>query len=262
MTARAAPWSVIDPRPAAPGAWPPPPSGTVLPATPPPRPTDGVSVAALVCSLLGVLGVPAVVLGGMGLARTAGGRRTGRGLAVAGLVLGGLQVLAGAVALVALVLLASGQDAWEEAVWPASDEVNGAQDLRTGDCLDEEGSDALGWDVVVRDCAGEHTAEVLVLVTAQGAPGSPDAFPGDDALQEQADLACTAALAGALDGADAVAGAADLVPDWYVPTADGWAAGDRTIDCLVVGLDADGWSVPLTGSLLAGTLASGVATTV
>ncbi|WP_369068534.1 DUF4190 domain-containing protein [Kineococcus terrestris] len=252
---------MIDPRPAAPGAWPPPPSGTVLPATPPPRPTDGVSVGALVCSLLGVLGVPAVVLGGMGLARTAGGRRAGRGLAVAGLVLGGLQVLAGAVALVALALFASGQDAWET-VLPASDEVQGAQDLRTGDCLDEEGSDVLGWDVVVRDCAGEHTAEVLALVDAQGAPGSPDDFPGDDALQVQADLACTAALAGALDGADATVGAADLVPDWYVPTADGWAAGDRTIDCLVVGLDADGWSVPLTGSLLAGTLASGPATTV
>lgn len=54
--------------------------------------TDGVSIAALVTGLLGT-GVVAIILGVLGLRRTKRDGTKGRGLAIAGLVLGGLGVL-------------------------------------------------------------------------------------------------------------------------------------------------------------------------
>ncbi|WP_147796629.1 DUF4190 domain-containing protein [Cellulomonas sp. Y8] len=54
--------------------------------------TDGVSIAALVTGILGT-GVVAIVLGILGLRRTKRDGTQGRGLAIAGLVLGGLGVL-------------------------------------------------------------------------------------------------------------------------------------------------------------------------
>jgi len=54
--------------------------------------TDGVSIAALVTGILGT-GVVAIVLGILGLRRTKKNGTQGRGLAIAGLVLGGLGVL-------------------------------------------------------------------------------------------------------------------------------------------------------------------------
>ncbi|SCG76571.1 DUF4190 domain-containing protein [Micromonospora coxensis] len=73
-----------------------------LPPYPPPvlvavAPTSGTATAALVLGILGVLGgwclfglpcLLAVVLGHVGLHETRDGRRSGRGMAVAGLVLG------------------------------------------------------------------------------------------------------------------------------------------------------------------------------
>lgn len=50
-------------------------------------PTDGVSIAAMVTGLLG-LGVVGVVLGAIGLRRTAGAQRKGTGMAWAGVILG------------------------------------------------------------------------------------------------------------------------------------------------------------------------------
>lgn len=58
-----------------------------------------MAIASLVCSLVGLFlcGVPAilgVIFGGVGLSQTKDNARPGRGLAVAGLVIGVLAVLA------------------------------------------------------------------------------------------------------------------------------------------------------------------------
>lgn len=59
---------------------------------PPPAPMDGISIASLVTSILGMcvplLGLIGIGLGAAGITRTAGGRRRGRGLAIAGLAVG------------------------------------------------------------------------------------------------------------------------------------------------------------------------------
>ncbi|WP_066361967.1 DUF4190 domain-containing protein [Herbidospora mongoliensis] len=65
-------------------------------------PTSGSATASLVFGILGILGgwcvfgIPcllAVIFGHIGLAQTSGGQRGGRGLAVAGLILGYLFVI-------------------------------------------------------------------------------------------------------------------------------------------------------------------------
>lgn len=65
----------------------------------PPRPTtSGAAVASLITGLVlcipWLTGVAAVILGALGLSATRGGQRAGRGMAVAGLALGLLNVVA------------------------------------------------------------------------------------------------------------------------------------------------------------------------
>ena len=66
--------------------------------------TDGVSIGALVTGILGMSLIP-VVLGIVGLRRTSGGVRKGRGMAIAGLILGILSTIAWAVAVFFIVAL-------------------------------------------------------------------------------------------------------------------------------------------------------------
>ena len=57
-----------------------------------PLPTSGTAVASLICGIAGVVflipALAAIVLGHVGLVRTSRNSRTGRGLAIGGLVLG------------------------------------------------------------------------------------------------------------------------------------------------------------------------------
>lgn len=83
-------------------------------APPPRRPRNGVGVAALVFGILGLLGavfviggllgLVAVALGIVGIVRVSKGTATNRGVAITGLVLGLLSVLA-SIALVILVFV-------------------------------------------------------------------------------------------------------------------------------------------------------------
>lgn len=61
--------------------------------TPVAPPTDGFSVAALVLGILG-FNIFAIVFGIIGLNRTSTGQYSGRGMAIAGIVLGALSLIA------------------------------------------------------------------------------------------------------------------------------------------------------------------------
>ncbi len=65
--------------------------------------TDGLSIAALVTGLLG-LGIVPIILGIMALRRISNDGTTGRGLAIAGIVLGSLEVVIG-VTLIAVLIV-------------------------------------------------------------------------------------------------------------------------------------------------------------
>lgn len=96
------------PYPLAPGYGP----GPYGPVYPPAAGTDGVSIAALVTGLLG-LGVIPLILGIVGLNRVKKTGRSGRGMAIAGVVLGSLTIVAW-LGLAALVSSPAFQDGWRQ----------------------------------------------------------------------------------------------------------------------------------------------------
>lgn len=76
---------------------------------PAPTSTDGVSIGALITGILGLTLIP-VVLGIVGLRRTSGGIRKGRGMAIAGLILGIVSTIAWAIAIYFIVALVQNED--------------------------------------------------------------------------------------------------------------------------------------------------------
>mgnify|MGYP002737280410 FL=1 len=75
------------------------------------RPTDGFSVAALVTSLLG-FNVVAIVLGIIGLNRTRNGAMSGRGMAIAGIVIGSLWFVAIVILMIFYFALVAASYTW------------------------------------------------------------------------------------------------------------------------------------------------------
>ncbi|MFN3867274.1 MAG: DUF4190 domain-containing protein [Demequina sp.] len=83
-----------------------------------PSGTDGPSIAALVTGFLG-LGVVAVVLGAIGLRRTAGGQRKGTWLAVTGIVLGVVGTIVATAVITWSITAAS--ELFEDGAWTDGD---------------------------------------------------------------------------------------------------------------------------------------------
>jgi hypothetical protein len=64
----------------------------VTPPAPPQRPVSGFAVATLVLGICGIV-LPAVICGIVALAETRGGSRSGRGMAIAGMLISAAWVL-------------------------------------------------------------------------------------------------------------------------------------------------------------------------
>ena len=187
---------------------------------PPPRGTNGWSVAALVLALLGA-GPVAVLCGVFGVRQTRRTGQAGRGLAIGGLVLGSLGTLAFA----ALLLTDTPAQRAESGALLDAGRVPLA-DLRTGDCLTELPFDSPDDPVAVQPCQGVHAAEVF---SAFESPGN--AYPGPDPLQRVARTECEqrlrqVRLAAPLDVYDVLT---------IVPSRERWADGDRRTHCLITG---------------------------
>jgi hypothetical protein len=75
------------------------------PGYPPAGPTSGMAIASLVCSLLGI-GLVGVILGHLALneIKKSNGYTQGRGLAIAGLIIGYLQIAAGVVIILFFII--------------------------------------------------------------------------------------------------------------------------------------------------------------
>lgn len=105
-------------------------------------PTDGLSIAALVCSLTCCAAPVGIGLGIAGIVRTKDGRRSGRWAAVTGLVVGIVMMLASVAVIIGLV-------------WYGTNTVL-IEDARAGDCIDVGDVDI--WKA---ECDEPHDAEVI-----------------------------------------------------------------------------------------------------
>lgn len=106
-------------------------------------PYDGLSIAALVCSLTCCAAPVGIGLGIAGIVRTSRGRRSGRWAAVSGLVVGLLVLLAG-IGFVVFAGVMGSRTVWED-------------EARVGQCIDIDFLD----DPIKASCGDPHTGEVV-----------------------------------------------------------------------------------------------------
>lgn len=116
-----------------------------------PQRTDGVSVGALVASLLGLctfLGfLVGIVLGIIGLRRTRQGRAKGRGLAIAGIVVGALGLVIYTIAIVVIVVATV-----HLVVTPGN--------AKAGECVDvDHGGGSVS--MIKMSCTDSHDAQII-----------------------------------------------------------------------------------------------------
>ena len=201
---------------------PPPDPWTDRPLPNPPVPTDkhdGFSIAALVLGIAPVLGgILGIVFGAVALRRIRRTGQKGRGMAIAGIILGAVWFVGLAAAVAIPALLGPSRDT-TGAVTSGGD--ISPQDLQLEDCL----KDAVGGrtrTVRVVPCSQPHALSVYAIFPLEGS-----VFPGEAAAIRFAKGGCDRRLAERF-GAKAPANY------FYLrPTEGTWANGDRNVKCLV-----------------------------
>jgi len=164
---------------------------------------------------------------GPAAAEVYGGERRG----VSGLVVAGVILVLVAVAAAAVVLVVATHGSRHKTVItyrPAA-----VFSLRAGDCLN---SSPNGLSVTILSCATPHQAEVFATFSLTGT-----SWPGQAAVQQQADSGCANRIAGYLNPQLLNAG---LTQQYVYPDQDAWKAGVRTAVC-----EVSSASGPLSGSV-------------
>jgi hypothetical protein len=195
--------------------------------------TNGLATAALVTGLGGfVIGVSAPVAIGLGIAALVQIKRSqqeGKGMAIAGLVMGSLVTL-GYTLLIVLVIALGSSDGNYSSPDPVSSSSSGpttyVDDLTVGECFDEASADD---EVVRQPCPDAHDAEVVGIVTIPGTT-----YPGDSAIDKAADRACSPVF-GTYVGKSR--DQSELYLDWWTPSKGAWDDGDHRVLCAAFGPD-------------------------
>jgi hypothetical protein len=221
------------PAPAEPSSAVPPGPLVPLPLMPPqalaspgqPKRLDGLAVAALCCGLAAfvpLVGVLAVVFGVVALGRLRSGHQRGRGLAIAGIVLGALGTLAWA-AVIAFAVVAGEP---ETQATPSAAATGRSQvfvdKLKAGDCFSGGRKDQIDL-VTAIPCSSPHESQVVAVIELSDGP-----YPGEAKVTAESEKGCT-------DKADPLltdSAYSDLEPSYIYPDADTWR-GDRSVLCLV-----------------------------
>jgi Septum formation len=94
--------------------------------------------------------------------------------------------------------------------------------LRAGDCIN---SSPNGLSVTILSCATPHEAEVFATFSLTGS-----SWPGEVAVQQQANNGCANRIASYLDPQLLTAG---LIQQYVYPNQDAWQANVRTVVCEV-----------------------------
>ena len=191
------------------------------------RPLDVVSLLALIFGVIAVVPV-ALVLGIVGLVRTADPIRRGRGLAVAGIVLA-VAWFAGFAGLGLYLSTHTAQRDASGAVVKAG-HLN-PSNLRTGDCFNNGGAPAPGATTTLSSislvpCAQPHNAEVIATATMPAGSWTTSADMLARANKQCVPLA-RSYFAGSKVRSSVAIGA-------MFPTQSDWAKGARSLRCVAV----------------------------
>jgi hypothetical protein len=217
--------------------------GFGYPSSNPPG-TSGLAIAALITGLVGLGPIPL----GLGIGALLTIRRTresGTGMAIAGIVLGALQVLAFGAPVVAGVVAgtddsAAGPDVPAQTTAPAqsTDEpVSDIGELAQGECFDEAEND---FEVVRQPCDTAHDGEVFATLVL-----TPRAYPGDRVVRDEAEASCDREFKNYV-GVDVHS--SRLETDFVYPNRDMWDDGQRDVMCLAYGPDGERLDGTVRGS--------------
>lgn len=200
---------------------------------PPPPGTDGFAIASLVLGIVPVMaGLLGIVFGAIALPRIRRSGQRGRGMAIAGLVLGSLWL----VAVIAAFAIAVGRDASRSPAGALTSAGTVSQDaLRVGDCVSTlpEGESVLTVDVV--PCASRHAGEVYSTSQLGAGP-----YPGPGQVERLSLGRCRKDLPAFVGG---IPGQTGFGIRYLQPTSRSWPFGGRGVTCIL----HDPSGVPLDG---------------
>jgi hypothetical protein len=225
------PYQPYPPGPGQPYQYPAP-YGFGYPSADPPG-TSGLSIAALVTGLVGLGPIP-VGLGIGALLTIRRTRESGTGMAIAGIVLGALQILLfGALVVIGI---AAGEDApvagpdmpSQTADPPQTSDQPVIGELGRGECFDETETD---FEVIAQPCDTAHDGEVFATLVL-----TPRAYPGDRAVRDEAEASCDREFT---DYVGVDVHASELETDFVYPSRDMWEDGERDVMCLAYGPDGE-----------------------
>jgi hypothetical protein len=199
-----------------------------MPGGPPPIPAQApLDTLAIVGFVLAFCCPPAsIVCSAIALGRTGPGKNRGKGLAVAGLVIGVLALLAS----VPIVIVAIRSEADRDTTGRITREGSVAvDDIRAGDCMAAAPPETATTRVDLVPCTSSHRTQAYA--TFELPDGS---FPGLTQVQEDAEAGCQERLTAA---ESARVDVGELSVSYYYPQSTSWNLGDRTVACLVNGED-------------------------
>ncbi len=206
---------------------------------PPPnqQPMSGLAIASFVLGLIGLFlltAVLSVILGIVALAEIRRNGQRGRGLAIAGIAVSGVWL----VAVIGLIVLGAtsgggsgtGTGAAARASNPASKPSHQASvnvfSLAVGTCFDNPAGQEFSINSVTAiSCSQAHNAQVFAEFNTTGT-----SFPGTAALERRADNGCNARISGNLNQSKITS---SMSLHFIFPRQLAWDSGQRRISCLI-----------------------------
>jgi hypothetical protein len=219
---------------------PPVPSGTPYPGMVTPPDAKGSTknnwqrIVGAVTGLLG-MGPLGVIFGALGLQSVRSRTATNRGLALTGVIAGGIWIIVGIVGFVGVMARDWGA--------PSGSQFTAVEDVVVGDCFAKYGDaekEGEGFDVsglYVLDCDSRHYGEVYYIGTI-----TASAYPGWDEVIALTGEGCNTDAAAQGVDLDKVA---ELGAFYIFPTTESWASGGQSYVCMLTSEAED-----LVGSVL------------
>jgi Domain of unknown function (DUF4190)/Septum formation len=204
------------------------------PGYPPPQEqkTNGFAIASLVLGIIGGA-LLAVIFGIIALVQIPKKNQKGKGMAIAGVVLGGLWMLAIIAAIVAVVATSADRDSSTGEITESGDVSAFA--LEVGDCLNDIEESQMITSLPAVPCDQPHEAEVFGMFDLPEGD-----YPTEDELVAQADRGCADLMA--RYAPEAMSNPA--IGFFYIyPPEQAWPE-DREVVCLAISSEGT-----MTGSL-------------
>jgi hypothetical protein len=205
-----------------------------------------LATAALATGIGGFfIGLSAPVAIGLGIAalvQIKRRRQAGKGLAIAGLVIGSLVTIGYVLLFAFLFVIGSRADdnygSPEQPVSSNSGPTQYIDELKVGDCFNDSGG--AEDEVILLACTVEHDGELVAIVSPPAG-----AYPGDSGVDKAADRVCTPAF-GTYVGKSR--DDSELYLDWWSPDKTTWNHGDRRVFCAARGPDDEKLTATVKGS--------------